>query len=447
MVAAAIVGGAVIGGVASNAAAKKGSSASKRGAETAAGAELESTRLQVEEIRRQFDYQQSVLLPQIQRQYQAQGAYSDLLGIAPPPDMNASGSNASLPNLRETAPGSGAYRPGGGGTGNVLGGSLQLGPYEASLEQQYQPPTQQGTSTPAIPRSTPTEFLDRNLDPTSLAESAGLGDQIRDNLMAGTSADDDPYRNYISGNQVAAGSMEDDLRFRHAKDVTLASGAAGTGVYGEEFESSPGYDFQVEEMGRELDRRNSAGGNFGGRAIMEAQRRAQGLAAGDFYNWAAGRTSDLQRKAGAEATDIGRADSAVAGYDQQRIADVQRGDHAMQDYMRRQEGDAARLDAATSEEDRLRAADLARKDQGYYNYLANLSRQAGMGDAAGQAVNASQGTAAGVSNAYGNQGNTLASIYSNEGRNQAQIAYNRGANINNSVQQGLSNWITYQNAQ
>ena len=83
-IATAIVGSAIIGGVVASRSADKASDASSRGAASAAEATIESTRMQIEEIQRQFDYQQQVLLPQIQQQYNAQRAYSDLLGISGP---------------------------------------------------------------------------------------------------------------------------------------------------------------------------------------------------------------------------------------------------------------------------------------------------------------------------------------------------------------------------
>lgn len=285
-------------------------------------------------------------------------------------------------------------------------------------------------------------FVDPNLDPTRLADESSYRESVEGNLLAGTSAEDDPYRNYLEQNRIAAATPEESLMVQRTQDARLAEGAAGTGVYGEEFTESPGYAFQVEEMGRELDRRRSAGGNYGGRAIMEAQRRAQGLANTEYYNWAEGRTRDLERLGEAEATDISRGDRAYAAYEGQRISDIARDDQGYQDYLRRLEMDAARLDEAGSQEDRLRAMDLARSDQGYYNYLDALANQAGFGGGpAATAVDASQAAAAGASGAYGAQGRSLSNIAANEGASQANIAWAEGAAINNAVQSGVENWI------
>jgi hypothetical protein len=622
------VGSAVVGAYAADKAGDKAARASQQGAATAADAQVQSTQMQIDEIRRQFDYQQQVLMPRIQQQYGAMGVYSDLLGITP----------ASVQQQQEQmgpqAPAGSQMRPTpiagtGGGSENYLwsgpnqtitnsaaagsaagrGGSVPI-----STQSSQRGPFAQGGDG---------RFIDPNLSRERLADTETLSGSVRDNLMAGTDAGADPYRNYIAGNRVAAPTMEEDARFARARDVTmaaerggvtmagerggvsladqrggetmagtrgnvsmmdlrggetladqrggisltdqrgdvrlagdslqgdeyyqdvagrsLAAGAAGTGVYGEEFTASPGYSFAREEMERQLQRTNSAGGNFGGRAIMEAQRRSQGLANQEYYNWAAGRTQDLQRQAGAEAgdasrvdaaganyfarqaadvsrgdqfaqydigrgdelarydmsrgdqltqtdvmrgddfarvdlargddlarydisrgdqfaatdisrgdsfagTDIARGDRAVDAYRADQTADIARDDQAYMDYLRRREGDAGRLDSAAANVDRLRAADLARGDQAYYNYLGNVGRVAGFGDAAGQAVNASQAAGGQVAGAYAQQGNALSGIYQNLGANQAQLEYDRYANMNNAVQSGLQNYFTWQNA-
>jgi len=409
MVAAAVIGGAVVGGVASSVSASKGAKAAQQGADTAAGAQLESTRLQIEEISRQYDYQSQILLPQIQEQYNAQRAYSDILGFggsAPPP---------SGPDPRATY------------DADLLDLENQL----AALDQ---PAATTGTGAPARGRGVLGGLFDRAV---SQGTSAGVLEKQReelqvkiDELKAGGRPLGQPVMGPAGSSGVApppgrsfydpeTGAFRDpnldptrlsDQESGFAKSVSenkLAAGAAGQGVYGENFQASPGYAFQVEEMNRGLDRSRSQGGpNIGGRAIMEAQRRAQGLAAGDYYNWAAGRTNDLTRLAGAEATDIQRMDSAGSQYD-------------------------TRL-----------ATDLQRSDQGYYNYLQNTANVAGFGGgSAAQAVNASQSAGAQIAGAYGAQGANLSNIYANNGISQANAQYAKGAGINNAIQGGASNYI------
>lgn len=524
VVAAAIVGSAVVGGVTSYASAERASDAAREGSQQAADVTLRNTELQLQEIRRQYDYQQQILLPQIQQQYNAQRAYTDLLGITgpqvggppqlpgpqPAPQVGAPGTAqpTAQPGARPAgvAPAPGAApgaavapdpriaelqaaiaeqeaiieRGGSGGMGtmrrmqearnqaNYLRGQL------ADIEQasgaglpQMGAPGTSGVAGMRDPRTG--AFLDPNLDPTRLAETETLSGQVRGTLLAGTSAEADPYRNYLEANRMAAATPEESIMARRAADVTLmgarggeniAAGAAGTGVYGDVFQASPGYAFQVEEMQRQLDREQSAGGaNIGGRQIMEAQRRAQGVAAGDYYNWAAGRTRDLERLGTAEAqdimrrdqfagTDIQRGDVAYQQYEAQRLQDVARQDQGYQDYLRRREGDVARMDAAAGQVDRLAAADLARQDQAYYNYLNAVQRQAGFGAGpAATAVSASQAQGGAVAGAYGTQGAGLANIYANQGVSQANINYAQGAGVSNAFQAGVGNWLTYRASQ
>jgi hypothetical protein len=228
---------------------------------------------------------------------------------------------------------------------------------------------------------------------------------------------------------------------------SLAEGAAGTGVYGDVFQESPGYSFQREEMERQLERVGSAGGpNIGGRAIIESQRRAQGLADSEYYNWAKGRERDLVRRGGAEATDIGRLDQTAYNYQGTQQREQARGDQGYQDYLRRREGDVSRIDAAAGGVDRLQAADLERQDQGYYNYLNAVASQAGFGGGpAAQAVRGSQQQGANVAGAYRSQGNALSLIANQQGTNQANINIGEYAGYNNAIQGGLQNYMTYQN--
>ena len=574
--AVAITGAAVVGAVGSSIAADKSSRAVKAGADAAAQAQIISTELQIEEIRRQYDYQQQILLPQIQQQYNAQGAFADLLGIGgpnpaavrvPTPD----GATATTPTPPPGGYSNDLARRYGvegvfDGQGRVYPRPRDSVPPSAARTTSVTTADATGARYPGRGGTTFTrgpggEFIDSNLDPTQLADVATYGDTVRGNLLAGPSAESDPYRNYVADNAIAAATAAEDARVARARDVTLtdarggdslearranaslaaeragvslmdergnvlmapgtlqddvvrgdiagrslAAGAAGTGVYGDTFEASPGYEFAIEEMNRATDRLRSRGGNYGGRAILEAQRRAEGLAAQDYYNWAAGRERDLTRLAGAEAQDaarldqaaysyqdrlnrdilrgdefartdiargdefartdiargdqfagadlarldefayrdIARGDVALEGYESQRIADVGRRDQAYMDYLRRREGDAARLDAAAIQEDQLRAADRQRTDQAYYNYVANLGRVAGFGGgSAATAVDASAAASSQVAGAYRTQGGNLASIYSNLGNQQGQIEGARVAGITNAITGGISNYVTW----
>lgn len=463
VVAAAIIGSAVVGAVSSSKAASKGAKAVKQGSASAAEATIESTRMQIEEIGRQFDYQQDILLPQIQQQYNAQRAYTDLLGItgpqigenqdtgffatARPASVQAERRQAeiqtyqdAMDQLPDDSPDRAQYEE---AIAEVEGRMTDQEQIDASNRARGPEMGGEGSSGVDRFRAEDGTFWDPNLDPTRLADESAYGDAVRGNLLAPDDIADDEYNQYLAENQIAAGSVEEDLLVGRTDDVRIAEGAAGTGVYGEDFQESAGYQFSVEEMNRALDRKGSAGGpNIGGRAIMEAQRRAKGLADQEYYNWASGRERDLGRLGQAEAADISRGDQAYAGYENQRIADISRNDQGYQDYLRRLETDAARLDEVGSQEDRLRASDLARSDQGYYNYLDSLAgvAQYGGGSAA-QAVDASQAAGAQTAGAYASQGSQLSSNYMDTGVSLANTAYAGAAGVNNAIQGGVQNYI------
>ena len=426
------VGSVVVGGLATAYGADKAADASAKGSAAGADATVQSTAMQIEEIQRQYDYQQKVLLPQIQTQYNAQGAFSDLLGISgPEPGQNQQTGYTAQPRAREdeqalrdaeidilqreidnTAPGARGHADRQALQSEI--DAINARPYDQQrmdAENVARGPQFPGSGATQFQRGQQGEFIDPNLDPTKLADVNTYGDAVRGNLMAGTTAEDDPYRNFISG-------------------ARLSEGAAGTNVYGEDFQTSPGYSFAVEEMDRASDRVRSAGGNYGGRAIMEAQRRAKGLADQEYYNWAAGRTSDLQRLSSAEAVDISRDDLAY------------------QNYMSREQFDASRLDAAAQQEDALIASDQSRGDQAYYNYLKNLGMVSGFGGGpAATAVNASQVAGSQTAGAYSDQGRQLSQNYMQSGDTQASIQYAKAAGINDAIQGGAENYITYRAAQ
>jgi hypothetical protein len=641
VVAAAVVGSTIVGAWSTDRASDRATEATLAGADSAAQAQMYSTDRQIEEIQRQFDYQQQILQPLVQNQYASQGAFLELMGInrnvQMPVDFNSPTRNTNLSGggNRTSTGAPTVMGPANAATGAIrntlyaqpdgsirLGssqGPLTVGPDPNTLPRStgQQPPrnmlSSQMTSDqrraamdainaqlgpiidqinslpPGDPRLPALQaertrlgneranlrsnapagitaeqfvrqngvnalnsdyynefqtgpnggFIDPNLNQTRLADSTRMESHVRNNLLAAPTVEQDGYFNYIANNSVAANSLDDDLRFGRARDVTnagetlqgddyyqdvagrstygdiasrsvsddisgrsvynaisgrsLADGVASQSIVGEEFQTSPGYEFAVEEMNRALERQNSAGGNYGGRAIMEAQRRAQGLANQDYYNWVSARNAEVNRLVNAEATDIARMDNAnisditrmdqanyqdasrldqavfndasrldaaganylvrrsqdiargdqaVDAYVADQRLDTQRQDQAYMNYMALQQGDVARLDAAVAENDRLQAVDIQRQDQAYYNYLANLASASGFGNSVGQAVSSSQGAASGVAGAYANQGDNLSSIYQQAGADQADIQADRYNGFNNAIQGGVRNWLT-----
>lgn len=453
-VATAIIGSAVLGAGASIYAGKKSGDALERGADTSAAAIVESTRLQVEEMQRQFDYQIAILQPMLQQQYNAQGAYGDLLGITAQnpqgtPATQTPGTSVVPQNFiqpgGEVRPGAGQQQiPGGtaqpgGPSGPVPGGQQFIGgsqtnrPENKDVSDLYRnifgrEPDASGlkdwTALWDKNGRTP-EFLDqianafrnseeygkrksRGVLPPSESPGGGGTPQTfgrdnttnfaRDESGAFIDPNRDPSQllDFVQENPLATDQYQDDPRFDFARD---------TAITGDVFEEGPGYNYMVEQMRRELDREDSAGGNFGGRAIMEGMRRSKGLAATEYYNWANLRSGDLLRQ-----------DYSLEGWQNRKNTDVQRGDVARQ-------------------------YDVARKDEGYQNYLDNLARASGFGNPAGSAVNASSNFALGVSGAYGSEGANLSGIYGNLGRDRADNSYRTAANVSGAIQGGASNYL------
>lgn len=456
-VAVAVVGSAVVGGVMSNKAASKASKASAAGAAGAADATIESTRMQIEEIARQFDYQQEVLRPFVQNQQRAAQAYSNLLGYsseqlpAPP---------SSMPAQQSSAP---TIRPGGGSSGR----DMIFGPPRPSFGGGAPKPsngvTIDGRTGEVIGRDG-RPFRDPNVNYFALGrESAAdteLGRAVRDNRLAAPTAAGDELVGYVDRTGLARGAGADS-GVRRAEDVRLATPggfamdprfqfARDTAVVGDSFEASPGYGFTVEQAMREVERRHSAGGNYGGRALLEAQRRAEGEAAKEYYNWVGARHADLSRQDAAiaryqdfEAADVGRGDVALGDYRRREELDLARGDAAYENFLGRRAMDVQRGDQAIAENTRLTQYDLQRQDQAYYNYLASLGGAAGLHVGAPQAVASSSAAGAATAGAYAQQGGQLAAIYGQRGQDEANIQLGRYANINSALQGGIQNYLTY----
>lgn len=528
----AIAGATIATGYFSKQAGDSASDAIASGSDAAAQATLQATQLQVDELRRQFDYSMAVLMPKIQQEYNAAGVYGDLLGFTAS-NPQGTGATGGDQRIEGQAPGSPNYVGGtvqaGGPSGTVDGGQFIGGSTtnpaappntdpanwprsgraseeqirEAFMTFKGREPTQEEMqyyygseshqranqlwtdivepgvredadstvsvadreaqwSQDAAAQETPTfgrdnattnftrddegAFIDPNVTQTRLT------DQVEGNLLAPTSLQDDELLNFTRDNPLA-GPIEDDLLINRTNDVRLATADVAddpylahtrdTAITGDVFEESPGYAWQVEEMQRAGDYVDSAGGNYGGRALIEAERRRQGLAATDYYNWTDLRSGDLAREdsayeawLGRTGIDVQRGDVALEGYQGRKDQDVYRGDDAARNYYGRRAGDAARLDNAD-------VYDRTRRDEQYYNYLDNTARAAGYGgNPTGAAASAAVATGAGMANAYGNQGQQLSTNYSNAGVNFANINYQTQENYNEAIQAGTENYLT-----
>ncbi len=208
-------------------------------------------------------------------------------------------------------------------------------------------------------------FFDPNLDQRRFgADSAAdteLGRLAQEERLAGAGSDagldQDAAVQQARRRQLANRSLFGDERFRFAQDTALTS---------DSFEESPGYQFRVEESERGLDRQLARGGGlFGGRALLELDRRRQGLASQEYDAYARRRQFDLSRQ-----------DAAAGAYQGLRATDVAREDAAVNSFLGRRGQDIGREEAAITRNQDLGLFDIGRQDQSFYNFLGNLGNAA-----------------------------------------------------------------------
>ena len=126
-IAAAIVGGAVVGGVAQSRSASRAVKAQSQAAEAGAAAEVESNELAIEEQRRQFDAVVKLLKPYVDAGNTSLDAQGDLLGINGP-EAQASAIDALKTSPQYTSliqSGEEALLQNASATGGLRGGNLQ----------------------------------------------------------------------------------------------------------------------------------------------------------------------------------------------------------------------------------------------------------------------------------------------------------------------------------
>lgn len=449
------------------------SQAAASGAEASAMVQMESTLAQLNEISYQFDYTQAALAEGRQLEYNAQNAFGTMLGINGPrtntPEAQqyrvAAGapsgvvdgrSDPGIPNYgaprdvlqtppgamtnrdrsgridrNERPPGGKAGLPGpgigaqpelkalpgepprpefsrqaggdgvGGQAGAVFGNAVsvlagdEVATPEALDANQFRNRTGQlqtfGANIDYQPTVGPQGFVDPMADPTRLA---------------GPDVGSDPFFNYVTSNRIAGETFEDDPYAQRVMD---------TGIYGATFEESPGYQFALEQGEQALERKNSRGGNYGGRAVKEALRYNQGMANQEFYNWAGGRSADLSRQ-----------DQAYGKWATARGGDLARSDAAFQNYMGRE------------------MYDVNRSDQTYQNYMANLRSASGLGGNINASVQSAQTAGGQAAGAYGNYGNALSNVYSDLAAGDIAASQQLYGGLNQSVQGGMKNYLTWQ---
>jgi len=214
-----------------------------------------------------------------------------------------------------------------------------------------------------VDRNNQPQFFGANQDFTPTMGEFGFVDPMADNRqLSGPSLSEDIVYQNVMANQLAPDSYQDDDFFNYAQD---------SGITGDTFQESPGYQFALDEGMQALENKNSAGGNFGGRAMKEALRYSQGVANQEYYNWA-----------GLRGRDLARTDQAFMDFNNRQGVDVSRMDNATLSYLQR------------------RGSDINRSDQNYQNYLSRLQGTSGVGRDVQATVGAAQSTGARLADTY-----------------------------------------------
>lgn len=328
---------------------------------------------------------------------------------------------------------------------------------------------------------TPMGFFDPNLNPTFFGRSdwreSDYGQQVRDRRLAGDDpnqdwamqranetrlfdgVDQDSLFQWVQGNQARDAIDQERLATQLLQQDQRFAWAGDTAVVGSEFETSPGYEFAMEEALRASDRALSrGGGNYGGRAAIEAQRRAAGVASQDYYNWVGARQQDLARQDAAAAAwqsmrfqdagrmdqaayfDLTRGDRAVADARRREELDLARGDTAFASWLERYGAQVAREDSAVLDNIMRQQQDIARQDQSYYNYMNYLAALSGAGGNPAQAVaGMGQQTASQIGGAQAGGAFGVGNAWAQNAANQGAIWGGAVSNVGNAINQSIQN--------
>ena len=219
-------------------------------ASKAANAQQEAAEATVKEQRRQFDLMRSDTAPYRSAGYNALAAMQYEMGLGPMPGStgaaNVNAAITTIPGVTTTVPGQNPY-----------GGD------------QFD------------------EGADRNLAWNRLAPMSGQG-------MTTTTS---PTRYSVNG------QMFDTMDAAQGYANTLNTGAGNSSYVG--FQETPGYQFQLEQGQKALERNAAARGiRLGGASMQEAQRMGQGYANqeyGNYYNRLAGLAGVGQTAVGTSA--------------------------------------------------------------------------------------------------------------------------------------------------
>lgn len=204
-------------------------------------------------------------------------------------------------------------------------------------------------------------------------------------------------------------------------------GGTRIGFTGEDFKTSPGYEWRLGEAQKAVERMAAARGyRLSPRALTEFSKQSQGMAADEYGNWF---NQQLQKS-----------DLALSSWMQGRVADIQDWqlpyEANVADWTRQAGTDIQNWQnkrdpaiADWSNQNQARSSDWLNK----YNALANLLR-VGQSSATGQAAAASD------------VGNSLAANELSQGVQQSDQYINQANILANSLNSGVQNVLTAYNA-
>ena len=273
-VATAVVAGAVISGYMGKESAEDAAAAAERGAGRGIDATMDATLMQLEEMRYQFDYAQAALASGRQAQYNAQNAFSTMLGINGP-NTDVGGDRASYsqletgsgtPSLSRGA-GTGGGRGGGGDSGYLTsppperpeykdhgaGYKEAMNQYSQERDQWYQ--NEQSAREAVSGQST---MLDRYGNIQTFGANAefapnvgerGFVDPMADpTRMAGPSQDTDIMTRNVMANRLAGPDVASDPFFQYTGDTAGYENVAARSLAGPTYQEDP-YFSRVADTG------------------------------------------------------------------------------------------------------------------------------------------------------------------------------------------------------
>lgn len=269
-----------------------------------------------------------------------------------------------------------------GSTGSILGGAS--GAVNA-MNQGYQGAASAlGGINPAY-NAAQTKSVANNF-----SANTGVGSNITDPLNQGAAN----FEGFLGGGQNAA---------KLQADLTGANGQAAQQAAYAAYQSSPAFQYQMDQMQRATERSAAArGGALGGNVLMELQRNAAGIASQDYQNQFNNLSAVANQgmNAAGQIANLKSTQAGIAGNLQQA-------------------GIAADAQAAIANQEAQMQANLANQQAINQQQMFNQEQKANIAS-----------KLADLSNMYGiNTGNLLSSTGNLLGQNQLGVSQNQASNV------------------